>query len=711
MGKSTLNSELAKGFPNLEEADDCGKSCTRRFKELERRKLRPIVISLVRYVVHEVIDKLSKLSKPLVGDDERIYTCAGKNFFAFESNGIVAWRIQLSYVCHTDIAPAFDSTGRIHLIAEDRVLTIVPPKNTTSKPVSKIFFGPGMPLGVSGEIVGFAISIWAPALFITIANSGIYAFRLDGTSLWSAGPAFYQSIYPQACWNNLTTCSFALGPIIDECEASIYAVNSEGQVYSISSLKPFVNWVQDFGAIDKMISLTAGNNGLVYLVFPRKSLVMALDASEGTVLWRDNVGPLSVYACSLLIDSMGWVSIGSLDGFVYSFSPTGIVHKNLEATAVDSVIQVDPALDCAGRLVYAAQLKVTSKSSHLYGDYSTISVRGPLNLIFTLFVPATGAVHWTGEYPGITYWVSIAFLFIPLSSTWSSSYLRHFVLDARVLLAFVTAAKNDKALSLLTSHLSAGDEKKMFIFLGFQFVVLIVLAGFLRFCCIFWGKKKLRDQDLNRFLSKRRSLRTRKKAFDKIISELEEKVSADPIDEQVLERLNHFVQEREAIERKLSSTYNFSSDGPELLSDTILPLHQGELGRSSFSKGRRGGMAIFDTLSTTSSDEKGGADGGANCYDGYKGSAAKLKQPLEVETIHCDNSWRLPRMASERGEHWEPTPSFSGPAGFTNPLFDDEPQSSAVRSVGYDEHEGNVIYQRLHGNGCLKRRRSTNSAG
>ncbi|XP_031483718.1 protein GAMETE EXPRESSED 3 [Nymphaea colorata] len=662
----------------------------------------------------EVIDKLSRLSKPLVGDDERIYTCAGKNFFAFESNGIVAWRIQLSYVCHTDIAPAFDSTGRIHLIAEDRVLTIVPPKNTTSKPVSKIFFGPGMPLGVSGEIVGFAISIWAPALFITIANSGIYAFRLDGTSLWSAGPAFYQSIYPQACWNNLTTCSFALGPIIDECEASIYAVNSEGQVYSISSLKPFVNWVQDFGAIDKMISLTAGNNGLVYLVFPRKSLVMALDASEGTVLWRDNVGPLSVYACSLLIDSTGWVSIGSLDGFVYSFSPTGIVHKNLEATAVDSVIQVDPALDCAGRLVYAAQLKVASKSSHLYGDYSTISVRGPLNLIFTLFVPATGAVHWTGEYPG------------QLSSTWSSSYLRHFVLDARVLLAFVTAANLSKSSSCHTSHEKlrwrcsharsnlpqityTSDEKKMFIFLGFQFVVLIVLAGFLRFCCIFWGKKKLRDQDLNRFLSKRRSLRTRKKAFDKIISELEEKASADPIDEQVLERLNHFVQEREAIERKLSSTYNFSSDGPELLSDTILPLHQGELGHgSSFSKARRGSMAIFDTLSTTSSDEK---DGGENCYDGYKGSAAKLKQPLEVEKIHCDNSWRLPRMASERGEHWEPTPSSSGSAGFTNPLFDDEPQCSAVRSVGCDEHEGNVIYQRLHGNGCLKRRRSTNSAG
>ncbi|CAN6461891.1 unnamed protein product [Victoria cruziana] len=653
----------------------------------------------------EVIDKLSKLSKPLVGDDERIYACAGKNFFAFESNGAVAWRIRLSYVCHADIAPAFDSAGRIHLIAEDRVLTIVPPKDATSKPVSKLFFGPGMPLGVSGEIVGFAVSIWAPALFITIANSGIYAFRLDGTSLWSAGPAFYQSIYPQACWNNLTSCSFTFGPIIDECEASIYAANSEGQVYSISTLKPFVNWVQDFGTIDKMISLTAGNNGLVYLVFPRRSLVMALDASEGTVLWRNSVGPLSVYACSLVIDSMGWVSIGSLDGFVYSFSPTGIVQKNLEATAVDSVIQVDPSLDCAGRLVYTAQLKVASKSSHLYGDYSSISVRGPLTLIFTMFVPATGTVHWTGEYPG------------QLSSTWSSSYLRHFVLDARVLLAFITAA-NEKlrwrcshARSILPQIAYTSDEKKMFIFLGFQFVVLIVLAGFVRFCCIFWGKKKLRDQDLNRFLNRKLSLRTRKKKFDKIISELEEKASADPTDEQVLQWLNHFIQEREAVERKLSTTYSFGGDVPELSSGTILPLHQGKLGPgSSFIHGRRGSMAIFDTLTTSSSDENDCHDGGANCCDGDKGSDAKFKQAMEVETIQYDNSWRLNQMAFQREEYWEPTPGLSGPAGFTNPLLDDEPQGSAAMNIDYDEREVNIVNKKLLGNGCLKRRRSTNSA-
>lgn len=40
-------------------------------------------------------------------------------------------------------------------------------------------------------------------------------------------------------------------------------------------------------------------------------------------------------------------------------------------------------------------------------------------------------------------------------------------------------------------------------FLLFESAVLVILAGLVRFCCVFWRKKKLQGQNLGNFLEKR----------------------------------------------------------------------------------------------------------------------------------------------------------------------------------------------------------------
>ena len=94
------------------------------------------------------------------------------------------------------------------------------------------------------------------------------------------------------------------------------------------------------------------------------------------------------------------MSIGSLDGFLYSFSPNGDLKKFLETTAPNSVIQGSPVVDCSGFAVYISQTVMEGKSSQTTGNYTYISAMKPISIIFTLLAPATGTVYWTGKYPG-----------------------------------------------------------------------------------------------------------------------------------------------------------------------------------------------------------------------------------------------------------------------------------------------------------------------
>lgn len=96
----------------------------------------------------------------------------------------------------------------------------------------------------------------------------------------------------------------------------------------------------------------------------------------------------------------GWVSIGSLDGYLYTFSPNGVLTKHLKATAIDSVIQLSPVIDSSGFAVYVWQTRMNEKISHVNGDRMYISAMKPLGVVLTLLVPATGAVFWTEKYHG-----------------------------------------------------------------------------------------------------------------------------------------------------------------------------------------------------------------------------------------------------------------------------------------------------------------------
>jgi hypothetical protein len=49
----------------------------------------------------------------------------------------------------------------------------------------------------------------------------------------------------------------------------------------------------------------------------------------------------------------------------------------------------------------------------------------------------------------------------------------------------------------------SGNERAIMLFLLFESAALIILAGLVRFCCIFWRKKKLQGQGLGSFLEKR----------------------------------------------------------------------------------------------------------------------------------------------------------------------------------------------------------------
>lgn len=96
----------------------------------------------------------------------------------------------------------------------------------------------------------------------------------------------------------------------------------------------------------------------------------------------------------------GWVSIGSLDGYLYTFSPSGVLTKHLKATAINSVIQISPVIDSSGFAVYVWQTRMNEKLGHFNGEHTYISAMEPLGIVLTLLVPATGAVFWTENYHG-----------------------------------------------------------------------------------------------------------------------------------------------------------------------------------------------------------------------------------------------------------------------------------------------------------------------
>ncbi|RVX06398.1 Protein gamete expressed 3 [Vitis vinifera] len=307
-------------------------------------------------------------------------------------------------------------------------MKINPSNIGTTESAAEVFFGPEPGQEVSGEIIGLSVSTSSSSVFINVKNRGLFAYSLDGHLRWSAGPVLYRFGYRQGCKQNVKDCYFSSIPVIDRCEASIYMSNTEGEIYSLSVRSPQFKWIQDFSSFDKVFTITPGNNGCLYVTVPVRVLVLALDVTTGNILWQRNTGPLSTTECAPVVDSNGWISIGSLDGFLYSFSPTGSLKKFPRAAVLDSVVQVSPLLDCSGYAVYISQTEMEEKISHVTGEYTCISALKPRNVVFTMLAPSTGSTYWSESYPG------------KFSSLLVETDLQNFVLDESVLLAFVAAS-------------------------------------------------------------------------------------------------------------------------------------------------------------------------------------------------------------------------------------------------------------------------------
>ncbi|GMP28477.1 hypothetical protein CsSME_00004001 [Camellia sinensis var. sinensis] len=587
-----------------------------------------------------------RLSKPLIRDDGKIYSCSERNLFAFESNGSIAWTVNLNYICNVGIAPIHGGSRKIFLVAENKVLRINPLNIGTSESAVEVFFGSEAG-DEEGEIIGLSVSMLSSSVFINVKNKGIFAYRLQGQLLWIAGPLLYQSGYRQGCRKNDKDCYFTSTPVIDQCEATIYISNTEGELYALLVRSPRFKWIQDFSSLDKSFTITPGNNGLLYVTVPVRALVLALDVSTGTVLWQRSIGPLS------------WISIGSLDGFLYSFSPIGVPKKFPKAAALDSVVQVSPLLDCSGYAVYISQTEMEGKINHTIAEYTYISSMKPRNAVFTLLVPATGSIYWSESYSG------------------------------QKLASSCSHAEPNRV------NIHTGNARVV-VFLLFESVILMVLVTVVRFCCLFWRKKKLQGQDLGKFLEKRRLLQLQKKAFDRTITEIKQKTAEEAVENEMIEKLGDLVRDKQDIERKLSTTYSLGRDRTGSKSKSLLPLYDGKTKSYSFQGSKKENVTIFHTLSDTSSaDSSSEKEVELNFYENKELAVkAKTKAPMKVDSASDD----------EIKEECEGTPSgsASGSKGFMNPLFLED---AFVESKEVKRHGGAEVREAMHsGNRSIRRR-------
>ncbi|KAL5128221.1 Protein GAMETE EXPRESSED 3 [Glycine soja] len=323
--------------------------------------------------------------------------------------------MHLDYKCNLGTAPVHGGHGKIYLVADNRILVISYGNIGTSEPEAEVFFGPGPGHVAEAEIIGLSVSTLGSTIYINVKNRGLFAYQSRGHLLWSVEPVLYQFGYRQGCRKNLTNCYFASVPLLDHCEGSIYISNTEGELYCLSVRSRYFRWIQDFSSLDKNFTITLGNNG--------------------NVLWQRSIGPLSKVDSAPVVDSNGWISIGSLDGFLYSFSPTGVLKKFSRMNAENSIIQVGPFLDCSGFAIYSSQIEMEGKISHTIGEYTVVSAIQPKAALFTMLVPATGSIYWSESYPG------------HVSTLFSKSDLSQFVMNEEILLAFLAASSQKLASS------------------------------------------------------------------------------------------------------------------------------------------------------------------------------------------------------------------------------------------------------------------------
>uniref|UniRef100_A0A0E0JKX5 Pyrrolo-quinoline quinone repeat domain-containing protein n=1 Tax=Oryza punctata TaxID=4537 RepID=A0A0E0JKX5_ORYPU len=433
------------------------------------------------------------LGSPLIGHDGRLIACSEKNnLVAFERNGSIAWMISLGHTCKEGISPVSER-DEIYLVAEDnKVIKITPKKLHTADPPSEVFFSYNATPGRSEEIIGLSIGGSSSSLFLTIRNRGLFAFSLHAELQWSAGPVA-NLVSHLGCKTNISGCYFNSAPVIDRCEGTLYVSNTEGQLYSLYIKSGQYRWIQDLGSLDKVMKIVPGNNGLLYIVLPRKSIVMGLDVLTGNISWQQTIGPLSNEKILPPVDSNG-----------------------------------------------------------------------------------------------------------ELSNFLSSTDLNDFALDETIVLSVLSAARIGS-----TTQCYTRSNHNIRLALFFHFIVIVIVAIVNCFCCIFWRKKKLQNNGLQKFLEKRRSLHIKRKILDKRISELEQKTVHDASSNEALGQLGETVNAKECIERKLSTSYSLGRDMLGLKHDSILPLNNTKCKSHSFRNSREESIMVFNTFSDTFSSENG----------------------------------------------------------------------------------------------------------
>ncbi|KAM0006626.1 hypothetical protein Hdeb2414_s0167g00820771 [Helianthus debilis subsp. tardiflorus] len=275
--------------------------------------------------------------------------------------------------------------------------------------------------------------------------------------------------------------------------------------------------------------------------------------------------------------------MGSLDGFLYSISPSGAVRKFFHRKNLDTVVQ-QAVLDCSGYAVYMSQTKFDRKISRANDENTYVSAMTPLKTVVTLLVPSTGSVIWFESYP-------------------SDTGNRLSCFSTRQKLASSCSLMDIKKVSIYT-----GNEKAIKLFLFYETVLLILLAALVQFCCVFWRKKKLRNQNLRNFLEKRSSLRLQKKVCDRTITELEKKTAEGSSTNEMLEKLGDLVKEREVITRKLSTTYSLGRDATSPKSQSLIPLSDKKTKSFSPKSGQKESATSFHTISDASSEDYSSID-------------------------------------------------------------------------------------------------------
>lgn len=161
--------------------------------------------------------------------------------------------------------------------------------------------------------------------------------------------------------------------------------------------------------------------------------------------------------------------------------------------------------------------------------------------------------------------------------------------------------------------------------------MMILFAALVRFCFIFWKKKKLQGRPFSAFLDKRvrnprfrylllasqeslfsndlqscfqRLLHRKRREIDRTITRLQNEPTAN---ESAVDKIGDLVQERENVKRKLSSTYSLGRDIDESKSkskDSVLPLYGGGSRSFSFQSRESESITIFQTPSDESSSEE-----------------------------------------------------------------------------------------------------------